>query len=45
MTLSLALLVIAGLFFVLEAISSRLAFNVKWWALGVACYLFSLAAA
>ena len=46
MSLSLIFLIIAGICFVLEAVAARLgAFSVKWWALGVAFYLFSLAAA
>ena len=37
-------LILAGICFVLEAISVNLgSVRLKWWALGVAFYLFSLA--
>lgn len=45
MSLSLIFLIIAGICFVIEAFSGRISVPVKWWALGVAFYLFSLAAA
>ena len=45
MTLPLIFLIIAGVCFVIEAFSSRIGIPIKWWALGVAFYLFSLAAA
>ncbi|HXS46566.1 MAG TPA: hypothetical protein VN756_03790 [Solirubrobacterales bacterium] len=44
MSISLILLIAAGVCFVLEAIIAG-RFNLKWWAIGVAFYLFSLAAA
>lgn len=44
MSISLILLIAAGVAFVLEAIIPG-RFAVKWWAIGVALYLFSQAAA
>ena len=44
MSLSLLFLILAGVCFVIEAIGVNLAnFHPKWWALGVAFYLFSQA--
>lgn len=43
MSISLILLIAAGVAFVLEAITDN--FPVRWWAVGVALYLFSQAAA
>ena len=45
MSLSLIFLVVAAIFFVIEAFSGRINYAIKWWALGVASYLASLAAA
>lgn len=46
MTLSLIFLVLAAILFVFEGFSVNLGtFHPKWWALGVASYLASLAAA
>jgi hypothetical protein len=45
MSVSLIFLIIAGICFLIEAVSGRIAVPIKWWALGVAFYLFSLAAA
>lgn len=45
MSLSLIFLIIAVICFVVEAFSARIAIGIKWWALGVAAYLASLAAA
>lgn len=43
MSISLILLIAAGVAFLAEAIIPE-RFSVKWWAIGVALYLFSLAA-
>jgi hypothetical protein len=45
MSLSQWILVAAVAFFVVEGFSKWLTIPVKWWALGVACYLASLATA
>jgi hypothetical protein len=45
MSVSLILLIVAGICFVLEAFHVTVgAITPKWWALGVAFYLFSQAA-
>ena len=42
MNLSLILMILAGISFVLEALDVDLGtFSPKWWALGVAFYLFA----